>query len=114
MNRPIEFRAYFKDPSGLVYFTEFSLNHLSDGYIYGDKLSEAIGVAQFTGLVDRHGDKIFEWDIIEDESYYKLGKVYFENGRFCWDHGCNWGEIDAKRVTVRGNIFENPELLEEK
>lgn len=74
-------------------------------------------VCQFTGLIDKNGEKIFEKDIV----YYP-----FENEHFtvCWDEeesrfiidridayhsfGCVYGN----ELEVVGNVFDNPELVE--
>ena len=82
-------------------------------------IPETIG--QFTGLTDKNGKEIYEWDILkfEAESPYPFlimdnGVVKYEPCRFYLDDGVNeigihvdnWYELE-----VIGNIHDNPELL---
>ena len=79
-------------------------------------------VGQFTGLTDKNGKKIFEWDILQFSYTGKnLGvegkaAVIFENGKF----GVLWGWhkefvcLDGfanTTIEIIGNIHDNPELL---
>lgn len=90
-----------------------------------DKFSEPM---QCTGLKDKNGKLIFEGDVIELEErvYKKLYKVYFqvifENGSyylkadFTTHSGflqfrCYFLSEYAEEIEVIGNIYENPELL---
>ena len=84
-------------------------------------LSETVG--QFTGLTDKNGKKIFEWDVLQfnytGKNHGVEGKatVIFEHGKF----GVLWGWhkefvcLDGfanTTIEVIGNIHDNPELLE--
>jgi uncharacterized phage protein (TIGR01671 family) len=97
---------------------------------------EYIILMQYTGLKDKNREEIWEGDIIKDE-YYMATVVYGEytvmgsiddtynfgfHGRiFKWfvyyDESIESIDIyhaDQQKVEVIGNIFENPELLDEK
>lgn len=101
-------------------------------------------VGQYTGLTDKNGKKIFEGDIVRTQPFsdkpysskakYKqhIGVVeyrvqHFKNSLYeqdyegKWivkisDYGkfacCNWNEFF--KCEVIGNIYDNPELLEDK
>ena len=81
---------------------------------------DPVTVGQFTGLPDKHGKRIFEWDVMEFDAYglhYK-GVVSFVDGNFCVM--CNRptaspfldSAIKQHDAICVGNIYDNPELLE--
>jgi uncharacterized phage protein (TIGR01671 family) len=83
-------------------------------------------VCQYTGFKDKHGNKIFEGDIIAfidgtlTESGYLeqscTGEVFYdETGAFSVTNrlSCESYEAIDNDCRIIGNIFDNPELLEE-
>ncbi len=77
-------------------------------------------IMQSTGLVDKNGKEIFEGDIVKmskdvysEPTYYEVVRHYGGAYRLeSKQHGCElW--LRHTDCEVVGNIYENPELLEE-
>lgn len=89
------------------------------------QLNFKMQLGQFTGLTDKNGNKIWENDICDrKEKYPEI--VNMSNGDWTLDYSylfgkelgscyCNLGFYvnERKCVEVKGNIFDNPELLQE-
>nr|DAR89258.1 MAG TPA: YopX protein [Caudoviricetes sp.] len=75
-----------------------------------------IHLMQSTGLFDRNGKEVFEGDIVSiDTDEFGLLVVKYETGIYwltedeqCVEHLSDY----YKYVSVIGNVYENPELLE--
>lgn len=96
-------------------------------------------VGEFTGVTDKDGTGIFEGDILQGDEYpycsdgnysYYAEVVWFDDGccgfglcthknpkstvRGISDGNCEWFEdFDSNNWSVVGNIYDNPELIEE-
>lgn len=93
-----------------------------DGDIYIYPITTGT-IGQYTDLKDSEGNKIYEGDIVEEfnNGIPVLGHVVFSRGAFRLRQNNGafplLGDIlerfDDMPVIVKGNVFDNPELLEE-
>ncbi len=99
----------------------------SSSHIYRSKVDYVI--MQFTGLLDKNGKEIYEEDIVKaiaiekyaedsivsDVIYGSCGQweIRAKGGSHEYTHGLpvNWGAWAS--IEVIGNIYENPELLQQ-
>lgn len=77
-------------------------------------------VSEFTGLRDRFGHKIFEGDIVRFKDHGDAFIVTLD--QFAWEllspiypyYRHRLELEDDQRLEIIGNLFDNPELLDEK
>ena len=128
MNREIKFRAWVKSEKIMsnvyaIYLGEYAEVRLKGGYDMLD-LHEDVELMQYTGIKDSNGVEIYEGDIVKIPQvkgfpYDRDCKIkYISGGFYCAPIGSTVGcylcEINNLRaITLKGNIFENPELLEQ-
>ena len=109
-NRTMAFGGSFRD----IYPT---MDREEWAYVIDTPHPDDCEIMQFTGLLDRHGVEIYEGDIVEDSSSrYKI--IYHTDGFYL--HNIYEPENILLQLrhcyllnTVIGNIYENPELLEQ-
>lgn len=119
MNREIKYRAWLKEENKMV--KVLALETRDDGtlnVLYNDNMRGTLGkfaveIMQYTGLKDSLGNEIYEGDIIWNEYDEKYGEVTFDEGE--------WKLLESNIsqnlfslldvVEVKGNIYENEELL---
>ena len=118
--REIKFRAWYEKfnkmyivkgidfQSEIAYFDKNNYRSIYD-----------VELMQYTGLKDEYGDEIYEGDIVTlHNSRYK---VIFDNegARFVlkdwfFEIGIPFKNNNNKEMEVIGNIYENPELMEDE
>ena len=95
------------------------------GFAISRETSDKVILMQSTGLFDKKGKEIFEGDIVQFEDCYEFSDyLYVNTGIVEWCQGgfhiTNRDSVsmedlidgDLLDVTIIGNIYENPELLE--
>ena len=78
------------------------------------KIREEAILMQSTGLVDKHGQEIFEGDVLRGDD----GEIFFNEVRFDektakWMRNTDielWENVEL--LEIIGNVYQNPELVE--
>ena len=123
MNLP-KFRAWFKQGSKMVNVATIDFlekevkSHANVMYSFDE-----IELMQSTGLIDKNGEEIFEGDVLLTYDG-ELAKVYWDDVLAGWFVDFIYETAELSEVAdlqssrsickIIGNIYENPELLEEK
>lgn len=113
-NLRFKFRAWHKADEKMYEVYGFAQNKW---FLKGKQFpmpNGAVVIMQYTGLKDRNGKEIYEGDIILFNNFGDtLDKVVYSPGCF---HTSGGGYLldEIREIEVIGNIYENPELLEEK
>ena len=122
MNREFEFRAWLTKYNKMVniyswnIWQEYFMCSEYDSEFYLDETP----IMQYTGLKDKNNKEIYEGDILFESFGERYYKVVFENGSFRAEFKGDFEEysfdlidVVAQGCEVAGNIYENPELMEE-
>jgi len=118
--REIKFRAWNAVHKIMRQVDQITLNDaiwdLSKGYGVSIPFMSHVILMQFTGLHDKDGKEIYEGDVCDGHSdgYGKIEWTDFDGGySYVFSDGNDIGIWEVlKEVTVIGNIYQNPELLE--
>lgn len=127
MNRSIKFRVWKNDkfktfPEEMVgnRCAHFCMSTEQDKFgVYCINSTDNVICQEFTGLKDKNGKEIYEGDIIkfEYQDEISIRKIVFRDGYFGLYRGENLRhailEPYKNMCVIIGNIFENPELLNE-
>jgi len=117
--RNIKFRVFSKKVKGMVF-----LEHAV--YIVDDKIHPKNNyvLMQYTGVKDKNGIEIYEGDIVK----ITIDRSIFcdDIAKICFKHGCfklcsvDFEDESSEHIKysgyteVIGNMYENPELLEQQ
>lgn len=76
-------------------------------------------VGQYIGQADKNGEKIFEWDVVYNDEFDDYGVVLYayDRAKFVIEFSTFKVDFDgfrSKEFEIVGNIYDNPELLEDK
>ena len=120
-----KFRAWLKNDKEIIDVDEM---HWFNGefdiigdYITFVRKADEIELMQSTGLCDKEGTEVFEGDILKSNKY--ITSVFYERGAYCVKFSRTPNTtvtmnvisfIEKYKTKIIGNIYENPELLEEK
>lgn len=124
----IKFRAWLKREKIMVRVMEINFPehyitaHDERGEFYSKRGLGCVIMMWFTGLKDKKGNEIYEGDIVVFKNVFSkdkfVGRVMYYSGckPILWDgkHSIDLAETNEEDLEIIGNIYENPELLEEK
>ena len=128
--REIKFRAWIKEKKAifeviLIDYVTKKVTYLLErvGHLLSvrDAKFNDIELMQYTGLKDKNNKEIYEGDILFESFREEYYKVVFENGSFKAEFKGDFEEysfdlidVVAQGCEVVGNIYENPELMEDE
>ena len=111
--RPIKFRAWNCIVNRMQYFKLEDIEKQK-----GNIQWHILTIMQFTGMLDKLGNEIYEGDIVQtvanDGARLSKFKIYYDDCKFIKlrEDGNNYPlESNQSCLQIIGNVFEKPELL---
>ena len=124
MNREIKFRAWDKRrekwvTDDIVIFPNGKITYPEGGWDINGEIVKPkelnIILVQYTGLKDRNGKEIYEGDIVKNYWTMNNEAVKYMGVTFMTENMYEESAVvNLEECEVIGNIYENPELCEEK
>ena len=129
--REIKFRAWDKGLKRMIYLSEPTVENddfsgivfkLRDYFVsaFSSDRIEDLELMQYTGLRDKNGREVYEGDIVRFKDWWDeemVGEVRYSEKDMAFtivnDFWDGFPIMYADDLEVIGNIYENPELLEE-
>jgi uncharacterized phage protein (TIGR01671 family) len=112
--RPIKFRFWSEVSKEIVPPSSILVLDSTDGQVLDSKADDYVNLLpmQFTGLNDKNGKEIYGGDIVKEDNFF-IREVHWRNDLGCWNIGrYRDGEVfESFSFEIVGNIYENPELL---
>jgi uncharacterized phage protein (TIGR01671 family) len=106
--RTIKFRVY--DNIYNIIIDDYDLWAYVERYKNNLRVPPNYYLMQYTGIDDKNGEPIYEWDIVQVDD--RKGEVIYSVDRFCVKN-IIWLLL-SDNMEVIGNIYENPELMNGK
>lgn len=115
--RDIKFRAWHKQAKEMLFVGDKNgTTHPLDccAYAVSPNQGKYIELMQYTGLKDKNGKEIFEGDVVKVWNGNKT-TIKHDGFQFCVGKSMRKMEyFEASYMTVLWNVYENPELMENK
>jgi len=113
--REHKYRAWHKTEKRM--FTVYYLSWFDGIFLIGDDKQARFGsgeveLMEYTDLKDKQEKDIYEGDIVH--SRFGIGWVQYFLGEWCVLDFRGWFALPREELEVIGNLYENPELLEQK
>jgi uncharacterized phage protein (TIGR01671 family) len=120
--RKIKFRGWDKDRKSMsegwtmkewLYSAFEQADHFEGVNQYVESFFEKLIWMQYTGLKDKNGKEIYEGDILLHAPHWDKGRTKSVADMIYPFHCGDWS-VEPEDCEIIGNIYENPELLQDQ